>query len=69
MNDAIQLTSEENTKHLAYQYRQLGYIHSQLLGMGKSTHKDVIDNLDKARFYNPEIRFSELLVHQDCRSR
>lgn len=69
VNDAVQLTSEENTKHLANQYRQLGYIHSQLLGMKKSTHKDVIDNLDKARFYNPEIRFNELLVHQDCRSR
>ena len=69
VNDAIQLTNEESTKHLANQYRQLGYIHSQLLGMGKSTHKDVIGNLDKARFYNPEIRFSELLVHQDCRSR
>ena len=69
VNDAVQLTSEENTKHLAYQYRQLGYIHSQLLGMKKSTHKDVIDNLDKARFYNPEIRFNGLLVHQDCRSR
>lgn len=69
VNDAIQLTSEENTKHLANQYRQLGYIHSQLLVMKKSTHKDVIDNLDKARFYNPEIHFSEFLVHQDCRSR
>lgn len=69
VNDAIQLTSEENTKHLANQYRQLGYIHSQLLVMKKSTHKDVIDNLDKARSYNPEIHFSEFLVHQDCRSR
>ena len=69
VTDAIQLTSEENTKHLANQYRQLGYIHSQLLVMKKSTHKDVIDNLDKARDYNPDIHFSELLVHQDCRSR
>ena len=68
VNDAVQLTSEENTKHLANQYRELGYIHSQLFFMKKSTNKDVIDNYNKARSYNPEIHFNEVLVPPEFRS-
>lgn len=69
VNDALQLTSEEKTKHLARQHRQLGYIHSQLRGIKMSTIKDVIDDYDKARVYNPEIHISQLFVPAEFSTR
>ena len=69
VNDALQLTSEENTNHLASQYRQLGYIHSLLLGIMRSTIKDVIDYFDRARYFNPRIRINQMLVPAGYRTR
>ena len=69
VNDALCLTSEENANNLAQQFRLLGYIHSQLLGIKKSTVKDVIDYYDKARHCNPDIRINKFLIPQDFRTR
>lgn len=69
LNDAIQLTSEENTNHKARQYRQLGYIHSLLLGIKRSTIKDVIDYFDKARYFNPGIHINQMLVPPEFSTR
>ncbi len=62
LNDAIQLTSEENKGHLARIYRQLGFIHYLLLGLQKSKIKDVIYYYDKARHFDPGIHINQMLV-------
>ena len=69
INAAISLTSKENTHHLAQQNRQLGYIHSQLTSVKKSTVADVIDYYDKAREYNPDIYINEMFVPPQYRNR
>ena len=69
INAAISLTSKENTHHLARQNRQLGYIHSQLTSVKKSTVKDVIDYYDKARVHNPDIRINQTFVPSQFRNR
>ena len=62
VNDALQLTSEENTHHLATQHCTLGYIHSQLRGIKMSTISNVTDYYDKAKVCNPEIHINQLFI-------
>ena len=68
VNKATQLTNEEYKHHLATQYRQLGYIHSQLCLIKKSTEEQIITYYDKARRYNPEIRINPFFIPPDYRS-
>lgn len=68
VHKATQLTNDEYKHHLAMQYRQLGYIHSQLCLIQKSTEEQIINNYDKARRYNPEIRISPVFIPPQYRS-
>ena len=68
VNKATQLTNEEYKNHLATQYRQLGYIHSQLCLIQKSTDEQIITYYNKARRYNPEIRISPVFIPPEYRS-
>ena len=68
VHKATQLTNDEYKHHLAMQYRQLGYIHSQLCLIQKSTEKRIINNYDKARRYNPNIRISPVFIPPQYRS-
>ena len=56
---AIQLTDENHRHHLANQYCQLGYIHSELLVIKKSTAEQVVSYYQKALRYNPFIEINE----------
>ena len=62
VHKAIQLTNEEYKHHLANQYRQLGYIHSELLIIKKSTEEKVIAFYEKARKYNPRIDINQVSI-------
>lgn len=63
VNKAIQLTNEDYYRHhLANQYRLLGYIHSALSVIQKSTEEQVIAFYKKAQRYNPEIRFDQVFI-------
>ena len=62
VNKAIQLTNEDYKHHLANHYRQLGYIHSELLVIKKSTEEQVIAFYDKARRYNSEIKIDQVSI-------
>ena len=62
INRAIQLTNEDYKHHLANQYRQLGYIHSQLEIIHKSTEEQIVAFYEKARKYNPKIEINQLFV-------
>lgn len=62
VNKAILLTNEESKLHLASQYRQLGYIHSQLLIINKSTVEEVIGFYEKARKYIPRIDINQVYI-------
>ena len=68
VNKAIQLTNEEYKDHLADQYRQLGYIHSQLLLIKKSTEENIITFYNKARRYDPKIKINQLFIPREYRS-
>jgi len=59
---AIQLTNEDYKHHLARNYLHLGYIHSELLVIKKSTEEQVIAFYEKARRYNPEIKIDQLSI-------
>ena len=67
VNRAIQLTNEDYKHHLANHYRQLGYIHSQLLLIQKSTKQQVVAFYKKARKYNPGIEFKQVFVPEEYR--
>ena len=62
INRAIQLTNEDYKHHLANQYRQLGYIHSQLEIIHKSTEEQIVAFYEKARKYNPKIEINQLFI-------
>ena len=68
VHKATQLTNDEYKHHLAMQHRQLGYIHSQLYLIQKSTEKQIINYYDKARRYDPEIRISPVFIPAQYRS-
>ena len=68
VNKAIQLTNEEYKHHLARQYRQLGYIHSQLYLIKKSTVTKITTFYDKARRYNPKVNISPVFIPPEYRS-
>ena len=68
VNKATQLTNEEYKHHLATQYRLLGYIHSQLFLIQKSTEQKIITYYDKARKYDPEIRINSVFLPAGYRS-
>ena len=68
VNKALQLTPKEYKVHLANQYRLLGYIHSQLAQINKSTRERAKDHLMKARELNPEIRINTVIILPDLRS-
>ena len=70
VNDALQLTDEaEHPNHTARQYRQLGYIHSLLLGIKMTTISNVTDYYDKARDHNTEIHINETLIPPEFRTK
>ena len=62
INKAIQLTNDDYKHHLANQYRQLGYIHSELLVIKKSTEEQVVTFYKKARKYNPGIKIDQVSI-------
>ena len=62
INRAIQLTNEDYKHHLANHYRQLGYIHSQLEIIRKSTVEQIVAFYEKARKYNPKIEINQLFI-------
>ncbi|PFX23778.1 hypothetical protein AWC38_SpisGene11649 [Stylophora pistillata] len=66
---AIQLTNEEYKRHHAMQYRQLGYIHSQLYLIKKSTVAKITAFYDNARKYNPKIKISRVFIPPEYQSR
>lgn len=68
VHKAKQLTREEYKHHLANQYRQLGYIHSQLFLIQKSTVERIKNFYDKARHYNSEIKISNIFIPAELRS-
>ncbi|PFX21779.1 hypothetical protein AWC38_SpisGene13689 [Stylophora pistillata] len=68
VNKAIQLTNEEYKHHQAMQYRQLGYIHSQLYLIKKSTVAKITAFYDKARKYNPKIKISRVFIPPEYQS-
>lgn len=70
VNDALQLTDEaEHPNHTARQYRQLGYIHSLLLGIKMTTISNVTGYYDKARAYNPAIHINETFIPPEFRTK
>ena len=68
VNKAVQLTNEEYKHYLAMQYRQLGYIHSQLYLIKKSTVATITAFYDKARKYNPKIKISRVFIPPEYQS-
>ena len=62
VHKAILLTNEDYKHHLANQYRLLGYIHSQLLIIRKSTEENVTKFYEKARKYNPRIDINQMYI-------
>ena len=63
VNKAIQLTNEDYYgHHLANQYRLLGYIHSELSVIQKSTEDQVVAFYEKAQRYNPNIRINQVSI-------
>jgi len=66
---AIQLTRKDDNRHLAMEWRLLGYIHAQRLAIQRSTEKQVTDCYDKARRFNPDIRINSLYIPAGSRSR
>lgn len=68
VNKAVQLTNEEYKHYLAMQYRQLGYIHSQLYLIKKSTVATITAFYDKARKYNPKIKISRVFIPLEYQS-
>lgn len=63
VNKAIQLTNEDYYKHhLANHHLLLGYIHSELLQIKKSTEEQVIAYYEKARRYNPAIKIKQVSI-------
>lgn len=69
VNDAVQLTCEENNCHLANEYRLLGYIHSRLHGLRKSTTAHILEYYDKARSYLPDIHINVIFIPGEFRNR
>lgn len=69
VNDAVQLTSEENNCHLANEYGLLGYIHSRLHGLRKSTTAHILEYYDKARSYLPDIHINVIFIPGEFRNR
>lgn len=69
VNDAVQLTSEENNFYLANEYRLLGYIHSRLHGLRKSTIANILKYYDKARSYLPNIHINVTFIPEEFRNR
>lgn len=67
--DAVQLTRKENNLHLANGYRLLGYIHSRLLRLKKSTVGKIEEFYDNARWYNPKIHINVTFIPPESRSR
>ena len=59
INRAVQLTNDDHRHHLANQYCQLGYIHSELLVIKKSTAEKIVAFYQKARTHNPFIEINE----------
>lgn len=68
VNKAIQLTHKDYKFHLANQYRLLGFIHSQLAHINKSTKERAKDHLTKARELNPEIKINTFFILPELRS-
>ena len=66
---AIQLTGKDDKRHLAMEWRLLGYIHSQRCAIQRSTEKQVTDCYDKARYYDPDIRINSLYIPHGSRPR
>ena len=69
VNDALQLTNEEHSKHKARQYHLLGYIHSLLLKIKKTTISNVIGYYDRARAFNPDIHINETFIPEEFRAK
>lgn len=66
---AIQLTKEDQKPHdLADQYCLLGYIHSELLVINKSTAEQVISFYEKAQRYNSQIKINQESIPLEYRS-
>ena len=66
---AIQLTKEDHKPHdLADQYCLLGYIHSELLVINKSTAEQVVSFYEKARRYNSKIKINQESIPLEYRS-
>lgn len=68
VDKAIQLTNEDFKSHLANQYRLLGYIHSELLLIRKSTKERIKGFYEKARKYNPGIKINSLNIPPEYHS-
>lgn len=68
VNKATQLTHKDYKFHLANQYRLLGYIHSQLAHINKSTKERAQDHLTRAREFNPEIKINTFFILPELRS-
>jgi len=59
---AIQLTGKDDKRHLAMEWRLLGYIHSQRCAIRRSTEKQVTDCYDEARRFDPNIRINSFYI-------
>jgi len=66
---AIQLTDKDDKRHLAMEWRLLGYIHSQRCAIQRSTEKQVTDCYDKARLYDLNIRLNSVFIPAGSLSR
>lgn len=69
INDALQLTDQEDSNHIARQYRQLGYIHSLLWKINMTIPSNVTDYYNKAREFNPEIHINETFIPEEFRTK